>query len=34
MVSLHVIDPYTAATAKATVARIVKGLVPVKPSAA
>ena len=34
VVSLHVIDPYTAATAKATVARIVKGLVPVKPSAA
>src|SRR6478752_5794094 len=34
VVSLHVIDPYTAATAKAAVARIVKGLVPVKPSAA
>ena len=33
VVSLHVIAPYTAATAKATVARIVKGLVPVKPSA-
>jgi len=33
VVSLHVIDPYTAATAKATVARIVKGLVPVKPAA-
>ena len=34
VVSLHVIDPYTAATAKATVARIVKGLVPVQPAAA
>jgi hypothetical protein len=34
VVSLHVIDPYTAATAKATVARIVTGLVPVKPAGA
>ena len=34
VVSLHVIDPYTAATAKATVARIVTGLVPVQPAAA
>ena len=30
VVSLHVFDPYTAATAKVTVARIVTGLVPVK----
>jgi hypothetical protein len=29
-----VIDPYTAATARATVARIVKGLEPVQPSTA
>jgi hypothetical protein len=34
VVSLHVIDPYTAATARATVARIVKGLEPVQPSTA
>jgi len=32
-VSLHVIDPYTAASARATVRRIVAGLVPVSPSA-
>lgn len=32
VVSLHVFDPYTAATAKATVARIVTGLVPVPPA--
>jgi hypothetical protein len=32
VVSLHVIDPYTAATARATVARIVAGLVPVHPA--
>lgn len=30
-VSLHVIDPYTAASARATVRRIVAGLVPVAP---
>jgi hypothetical protein len=33
VVSLHVIDPYTAKTAKQTVAKIVKGLVPVEPKA-
>jgi hypothetical protein len=31
-VSLHVIDPYTAASARATVRRIVAGLVPTPPS--
>jgi hypothetical protein len=31
VVSLHVINPYTAATARATVRRIVAGLVPVRP---
>ena len=31
VVSLHIINPYTAKTARATVAQIVKGLVPVHP---